>query len=124
MAQTSKPQTATPGVFELDADHLNAYKTGPSRGRAASPSPYLDAIREAIKTGTPKGIAVQGKNEEEQVKHARRINNDLRKGIKQLASEYPDKLVRISAAVRMNHPKLPPFVAFEARLEDKPATTE
>lgn len=124
MATGNKPQAATPGVFALDDAHMTAYRTGGTRGRASSPSPYLDAIREAIKTGMPKGVAITGKTEDEQVKHARKISNDLRKGIKQLAADYPGKVVRISSAIRMNHPNLPPFVAFEARLEDKPAATE
>lgn len=120
MATTAKPQPATPGVFDLDADHLNAYKNGPARGRSAAPSPYLNAVREAIKSGSPKGIAITGKNEEDQIKNARKISNDLRKCIKQLAPEFPGKVVRISSANRLNHPKLPPFVAFEAKVEDKP----
>lgn len=119
MAQ-AKPAPATPGVFELNDEYLSAFNSSPSRGKTAAPSLYLDAIREAIKTGVAKGIGIEGKTDDDKEKHARKISNELRKGAKQLSAELDDgKVVRVKSAIRMQHPKLPPFVGFTATIEAK-----
>lgn len=116
MATGTKQAPATPGVFELDDEYTNAFNASAARGRAAEPSPYLDAIKEAAKTGAVKGVQVVGKNDDEKEKHARKIENDLRKGAKQASAELPNATVQLTVKRRMNHPKLPPFVGFEARV--------
>lgn len=115
MATGSKPTPATPGTFDISGEYEAAFNATPARGKAASPSKYLDAIREAIKTGTAKGVTVEGKTDEDKVKHARNIGNELRKGAKQIGKEM-GREIKLEQRLRLSHPKLPPFVGFTARV--------
>lgn len=113
---------ATPGVFELDAEYTAAFTTSAPRGRQTAPSIYLDAVREALKTGTPKGVSIGQGDPDSQAREARKVENELRKAARQLADEAPvGSYVKITTRVRLTHPKLPPFVGFTAEHVPTPA---
>lgn len=122
MAQVKTLSPATPGVFDLTAEHEAAVDSVASRGRVAQPSKYLDAVREAFTTGARRGVALVGQGEDEIAKHARYVGNDLRKAGVQLTREYraagklaADEIVKVTTATRTDHPKLAPFVGFDAK---------
>lgn len=125
MATVTKPAPATPGVFDLSDEHVAAIAATGTRGRAQQPSPYLDAVREALKTGAKRGVQLVGKTEDEVTKHARKVGNDLRKAGLQLTKELglDSEVVRVTTATRTDHPKLPPFVGFTVTRVPKSADT-
>lgn len=107
--KVEKPAAATPGVFDLTAEHEAALTV--TRGRPQKPSEYLDVMREALSTKSHKGIKFTGKDDAEKQKNARRIGVELRKGAQQLSKES-GKNIKVSTQNTFDHPKLGSFVAF------------
>lgn len=121
-----KPGPAVPGVFELDEPYIAAMEKTGKRGASTKASPYLDAVKEAIKTGKPKGVIVEGATDDDKLKNSRAIMNQLRRAATQLSAELDaDKYVKLTAKPRVQTVgNVKPFVGFTARIALVPANDE
>ena len=119
MATVQKPAPAVAGVFELTDEQVSLLAPK-SKGRAAQPSPYLEAVRESLaltqknpESGA-KGVAVTANTK------ATTIAAQLRKAGKQLSTD--EYTVHVQIWDRSE--STPPFVGFKAVRKDKVAATE